>query len=603
MEAASNSILFMLSLLLVTAQYNSQFLLPQQVFTGGFHHFKEKENEEKHDGITIPNPLTGESAHFGLPRFDSPVEDHAYKTDYQGLWELVSKDSGANAMHINLLPNNKIIMFDATAFHMSTMKLPNGQCFPYKDEKTGMLNQDCWCHAVEFDIDTAKLRPLKIQWDPWCSSGGLAADGTLVSTGGWLQGTRAVRYMRTCDNCDWKEYPTALADARWYATQATLANGDFILVGGRRSYSYEYVPQEGASNQKSIKFPFLDETSDLDENNLYPFVHLSTDGNVFIFANNRSVLLNPKTNAIIKEFPVLEGGARNYPSSGMSALLPIKLEANNDEVIPVEVIVCGGAKPAAYGLAQKGTFLPALEDCNRLEITNPGATWEKENMPSARVMGDMLNLPNGDLLILNGAKKGTAAWYSADDPNLTPVLYSPDEPADQRFKELEPSTIPRMYHSASAVLPDGRILVGGSNPNAGYNFKAKYPTEMRIEKFSPPYLDPALAEHRPELLVQASENSLTYGQTFSVQFSVNKMLVAKKDIKVTMYAPPFTTHGYSMSQRLLELAELDVDRTLQGAYKIDVMAPPTSAVAPPGYYLLYVVYRGVPSLGMWVQIK
>lgn len=164
MEAASNSILFMLSLLLVTAQYNSQFLLPQQVFTGGFHHFKEKENEEKHDGITIPNPLTGESAHFGLPRFDSPVEDHAYKTDYQGLWELVSKDSGANAMHINLLPNNKIIMFDATAFHMSTMKLPNGQCFPYKDEKTGMLNQDCWCHAVEFDIDTAKLRPLKVHF-------------------------------------------------------------------------------------------------------------------------------------------------------------------------------------------------------------------------------------------------------------------------------------------------------------------------------------------------------------------------------------------------------------------------------------------------------
>jgi hypothetical protein len=53
-------------------------------------------------------------------------------------------------------------------------------------------------------------------WDPWCSSGGLAADGTLVSTGGWLRGSRTVRFMRPCNDCDWKEFQTALADSRWY---------------------------------------------------------------------------------------------------------------------------------------------------------------------------------------------------------------------------------------------------------------------------------------------------------------------------------------------------------------------------------------------------
>lgn len=192
-----------------------------------------------------------------------------------------------------------------------------------------------------------------------------------------------------------------------YATQATLADGSFILVGGRRSYSYEYVPLEGNSNLKAIMFPFLDETTDMDENNLYPFVHLSTDANVFIFANNRSVLLDPKTNKIIREFPVLNGGSRNYPSSGMSALLPIKLYVQNADVIQAEVIVCGGAKPQAYGLAQKGTFIPALQDCNRLQITKRNPMWKKETMPTPRVMGDMLILPTGDLLILNGAKLGT----------------------------------------------------------------------------------------------------------------------------------------------------------------------------------------------------
>jgi len=199
---------------------------------------------------------------------------------------------------------------------------------------------------------------------------------------------------------------------------------------------------------------------------------------------------------------------------------------------------------------------------------------------------------------------GTAGWYLADEPNLTQVLYSPDKPRNQRFKELNPSKIPRMYHSASTVLPDGRILVGGSNPNAGYNFTAKYPTEMRIEKFSPPSLDPGLDVQRPEIMVESSEATLAYGEKFSVQFKLATLFVDKSDIKVTMYAPPFTTHGYSMNQRLLVLGKVDVEQALlPGVHNVEVMAPPTRAVAPPGYYLLFMVYRGVPSKGMWVQIK
>jgi len=592
------SLLIMLPLFLAISDHPSSGGGPLKVH--------RKLREPKRPGIPIPNPLTGRSSststhdHFASPAQENPASP---ETAFKGLWELFSKDSGANAMHINILPNNKVIMYDATAFHISTIKLPNGECIPYKDERSGAELQDCWSHAVEFDIDTAKIRPLKVEWDPWCSSGALAADGTFVGTGGWLDGAKTVRYMRPCLDCDWKEYPTALADLRWYATQARLANGSFILVGGRRSFSYEYIPREGDSNSKAINFPFLNETTDLDENNLYPFVHLSTDGNVFIFANHRSVLLNPQTNTIVREFPVLDGGSRNYPASGMSALLPIKLHVQNPELIPVEVIVCGGAKPEAYALSQKGNFTQALQDCNRLQITNPDAKWIKETMPSSRVMGDMLILPNGELLILNGAKIGTAAWYSADDPNFTPLLYSPEKPQDQRFMELAPATIPRMYHSASSLLPDGKVLVGGSNPNAGYNFTAKYPTEMRIEKFSPPYLDPALAIKRPEILVESSEASLLYGKMFSVQFKSNEPLVTKEDIMVTMYAPPFTTHGFSMNQRLLKLVEVDVVKVSGGSHQVNVTAPPTGMVAPPGFYLLFVVHRGLPSKGMWVQIK
>lgn len=378
-----------------------------------------------------------------------------------------------------------------------------------------------------------------------------------------------------------------------------------MVVGGRRTYTYEYVPPPGKFNNKNAKYflPLLDQTTDLDENNLYPFVYLSTDGNVFIFANNRSLLLNPKTNAVLRELPVLPGGARNYPSSGMSALLPIRLDLNPAVPPPAEVIICGGAKNEAYGRAGRGTFIPALQDCNRITITDPKPVWKTETMPSRRVMGDMLILPTGDLLLSNGAKAGTAAWFFADNPNLVPVLYRPDAPVTQRFTELAATDIPRMYHSSAAVLPDGKIIVAGSNTNPGYNYTAKYPTELRIEKFSPPYLDPALAKWRPELVKESTATELSYGSRFEIVFKLKGPRLRNGDIKVTMYSPPFTTHGYSMNQRMLVLEKDMVVRISRGMYRVVATAPPSGVVAPPGYYLLFVVHRGVPSEGIWVRIK
>lgn len=269
------------------------------------------------------------------------------------------------------------------------------------------------------------------------------------------------------------------------------------------------------------------------------------------------------------------------------------------------MIVCGGAKPEAYRAAEKQNFMPALQDCARLEITKPKDVWKKEMMPSPRVMGDMLILPTGDLLILNGAKSGTSAWNFAEAPNFTPLLYTPDKPQGQRFKPLLATNIPRMYHSSAAVLPDGQILVAGSNTNAGYEFKVKYPTELRVEKFSPPYLDPTFADFRPAINYDDLETNWQYGMDVTVNFDlkVDGELDQNNDIRVTIYPPPFTTHGYSMNQRLVVLAVKELEETGGGTYKVTVVSPPSGVIAPPGYYLLFVVYRGIPSPAAWILIK
>lgn len=87
-------------------------------------------------------------------------------TEYRGGWELVSENAGVSAMHMTIMPNtNKAIMFDAAGFGPSGISLPPGDCRRVFDERDGNEDQfelDCWAHAVEFNIDTADIRPLKV---------------------------------------------------------------------------------------------------------------------------------------------------------------------------------------------------------------------------------------------------------------------------------------------------------------------------------------------------------------------------------------------------------------------------------------------------------
>jgi hypothetical protein len=79
-----------------------------------------------------------------------------------GSWEIISENSGVSAMHVNLLPSNKIIVYDAKIYRMSRINLPDGvPCLPFKDANNED-RLDCFAHAVEYDIETNQVRPLKV---------------------------------------------------------------------------------------------------------------------------------------------------------------------------------------------------------------------------------------------------------------------------------------------------------------------------------------------------------------------------------------------------------------------------------------------------------
>ncbi|KAL5232018.1 hypothetical protein ABZP36_030794 [Zizania latifolia] len=528
-----------------------------------------------------------------------PVGDAASPA---GSWTIVSENSGVSAMHLAVMRNGKAIMFDTSTTGRSLMRLPQDNCRADPRAKDGTM--DCWAHAVEFDYSTGALRSLKIVTDTWCSSGAFDAEGNLVQTGGYFEGERAVRYIGPCDTCDWQEYPNSFAEGRWYATQLVLPDGRFIVFGGRRAFSYEFVPQPGQTNGQAIQFPLLRDTTDDVENNLYPFVNLLPDGKLFVFANDRSVIFDHRTGKVIRELPKLAGGGRNYPASAMSALLPLDLRNVTGAANPEpEIIICGGALKTAFRLGENNTFQPTLRDCARINLAKIDAQWAVEAMPVGRVMGDMLILPTGDLLMLSGAAKGCSGWGFARQPILTPILYSPRQPEGSRFRPLAASTIARMYHSTSAVLPDATVLVAGGNTNAAYNFSGvDFPTEVRVERFTPPYLSKELAGNRPVIdLASVPVDGMRYGAKFTLRFHTPAEAVVEADVKVTMYAPPFTTHGYSMNQRLLILPVTGFVEQGQ-MYELIVDAPRKPELAPAGYYLVYVLAKDVPSTAAWVKI-
>lgn len=310
-----------------------------------------------------------------------------------------------------------------------------------------------------------------------------------------------------------------------------------------------------------------------------------------------SVFLDYERNVVVMRFPRIPDGPRNYPASASSVMLPLSA---SDAFQRTKIMICGGAPLDSYNLTITGIYIDTLQSCGRIVITDdPNADWAMENMPAPRVTEDMLLLPTGEILIINGAEKGCAGYGQATNPALVPYLYRPDALPRQRFSVLAKSTIPGMYHSTAFVLPDGSIFVGGSNTDSRYNFSSitMFPTELRLQAYNPYYLDDSSLM---PTIIYVLPSSLTYGGTFKVHFSVptnanndNNISISNNNIHFNIYPPTFTTYSFSMHQRLLLLAfatpQLEVVGGGGNIYSALVTTPPTPVAASPRYYMLFVL--------------
>ncbi|KAG0091600.1 hypothetical protein BGZ92_000270 [Podila epicladia] len=556
-----------------------------------------------------------------------------------GQWDLIGH-SGVSAMHAIMRPFTDSVLFLERVQSTTYAKIGGSSV-------NGNKGMD-FAWSTEFETKEGQWRSLDVKSNMFCSAGGYLPDGTVVSVAGGQpsdtkeEGYDGIRLYKPCNGtkCDWKQdFDVHLQEKRWYPTVESLASGDLFIIGGSNhaaSINNDHInvpnfelfpPLPGP--KKTIDFPFLVETL---PSNLYPIVHLLPDKNLFILASTKAVILSTSTWKIIKRLPDIPGPPRNYPLTGGSVLLPLTPENK----FQPEILVCGGA--TEFSTQAKG-----VASCGRISPLSKNPTWEMEDMPMSRMMPDMALLADGTVAIMNGADRGTAGFDRASDPVLHPVQYLPKQPRGKRFRVWNPSVIARMYHSVAFMLPDMSLLVAGSNPNGKpVEYGAgPYPTEYRVERFSPPYLFPqgrggsviteeleigtAAGDHvdgqavdrggHAQGEITAWPTTIKYGERFDL--GIEWFNTYPTNVQVALVQPGFITHSTHMSQRYVGLeivkrgdkkiapvapGKVTVQEQKEAGL-IRVKAPATNGLAPPSHYMLVVVLDGVPVVeAKWVQL-
>ncbi len=151
----------------------------------------------------------------------------------------------------------------------------------------------------------------------------------------------------------------------------------------------------------------------------------------------------------------------------------------------------------------------------------------------------------------------------------------------------------RMYHSVSLLMPDGRVMTTSGNPPPyGRHVPWQPPQEneeMTIEMYSPPYM---FSANRP--VIDRAPLEWRYNQTVELVTGHSGAILWAELIRSGI-----TTHAFDNSQRLV-----DLPITARANSGLSVQTPPTAGVAPPGWYILFLVdQQRVASAGTWIHLS
>jgi len=458
----------------------------------------------------------------------------------QGQWRILANEAPINPIHVALMHNGKVLVIAGS----------------------GNLATETHFQAAVWDPLSETFQTQTLDWDMFCNGMVALPDGRIFVNGGNLQYDPFFGEPRNAAYDPATGLFTNLqnmAHGRWYPTVTTLGDGRILTfsglleTGGTNTTVEVYTDGVGWSPEYPAGWTPP----------LYPRMHLSTDGRVFYAGSGRgSRFFDPSTKTWS---PVVANtiytGSRSY---GTSVLLPL----TPDNGYRPRVMIFGGGNPAT----------PTTEI---IDLSAQTPAWQSgPPMSQPRIQISTTILPSGKVLAVGGSTNNEDALTAS----LNADLY---DPIANTFSSAGANTYPRLYHSASLLLPDATVLLIGGNPQRG-----SY--ERRLEIYSPAYLFNADGTNafRPTI-TSVTPGAIGYGEAFQVQTPD-----ASEIGSVVLVRPGAATHAFDMDQRLIGLSYTADSGAL------NVTAPPNGSIAPPGYYMLFVLNAaGVPSVARFVRLQ
>jgi hypothetical protein len=390
----------------------------------------------------------------------------------------------------------------------------------------------------------------------FCAGHSQLSDGRILVIGGHDPGNGLLgsREVNIFDPVSETWTPAAnMADARWYPTATTLADGRVLALSGGTTCltCIADIPEvyDPTTNQWSrltgarLAFPY------------YPFIYLLPDGRIL--------------NAGANEQPVATR-ALDMTAQTWTMIDPIIVDGHSSAMYrPGKIIKSGTATDSG----QTGN---AAATAYVIDMTLPSPTWRQiASMARARAFHNTTLLPTGDVLVTGGMTQKDG--YSSSTAVYDAELWSP---ATETWRTLSRAQLPRLYHSGALLLPDGRVLIaGGGNDGPAVNY-------TQAEIFSPPYLFKG-----PRPTITSAPTQVMYGSTFVVDTPDAAAITT-----VSLMRPGAVTHSFDEDQRFMNLTF-----TRQGGQLV-IDAPVNGNMAPPGYYMLFLVAGEVPSTAAFVRL-
>jgi hypothetical protein len=464
------------------------------------------------------------------------------QSSVQGQWQTLPYTMPINPIHVALLHNGKVLIASGS----------------------GNVAGNTNFQAALWDPQAGTVTTQPVAWDMFCNGMVVLPDGRPFVMGGTLQYDPFHGELRTSTYDPATNTFTdqqSMAHGRWYPTGTVLGDGRVMIFSGLNetggtNTSVEFY-SAGSGWSAAFSAPWTPP--------LYPRMHLLPNGNVFYSgATTGSSLFNPATHTWTTNVAFTNSSVtRTY---GSSVLLPLT-PANN---YTPRVLIMGGGNPS--------TNTSEIIDLS----VSPLKWTQGPPMSQPRIEMDATLLPSGQVLALGGSLNDE----DTSTASLNADLYTPNSSIGT-FSPAGTEAFARLYHSVSLLLPDATVWVAGGNPQRGTY-------EPHMEIYSPPYLfnSDGTAATRPTI-TSTSSSAIGYNGAFQVQTPD-----AANISSVVLMKNGAATHAFDMDQRYVGL------NFTAGTGVLNVTGPPNGNIAPPGYYMLFIMNSaGVPSIAAVVQVS